>query len=92
MAGNSKEITQKLYSDALCRQVVKRKSLERQTSPRNESGRPSMKASQKSNEIYAGRLLKQIEKAFTDLSCFEMQDLSIETVEDILAYLGYSGE
>jgi hypothetical protein len=34
-------------------------------------------------------LLKQIEKAFSDLGCFEMVDFTIETCADILTYLGY---
>lgn len=46
----------------------------------------------KSNEYYAGKLLKQIEKAFTDLDCFQMVDLSLETCIDLLRYLGYFGE
>ena len=51
-----------------------------------------LKTSQKSNEFYAGRLLKQIEKAFTDLSCFEILDLNLEMVTDLMEYLGYYGE
>ena len=51
-----------------------------------------MKTSQKSNEFYAGRLLKQIEKAFTDLSCFELMDFNLDSITDLLEYLGYYGE
>ena len=61
---------------------------------RSPSSTPSqvLKTSQKSNEFFAGRLLKQIEKAFSDLCCFEMMDLSFETCTDLLTYLGYCGD
>ena len=36
--------------------------------------------------------MKQIEKAFSDLGCFEMHDFSVETVQDLLTYLGYAGD
>ncbi len=36
--------------------------------------------------------MKQIEKAFTDLSCYEILDFNLETTTDLLAYLGYYGD
>lgn len=52
----------------------------------------TIKTSTKSNEFYAGRLLKQIEKAFSDLACFEMSDFSQETCSDLFTYLGYTSD
>ena len=51
-----------------------------------------LKTSQKSNEFYAGRVLKQIEKAFSDLGCFEMFDFDLEMCSDLMVYLGYAGD
>lgn len=82
------------------RQVKQKKGVlkEKKTPRRGEENSPfritsgGVKPSQKSNEFYAGRLLKQIEKAFGDLGCFEMVDFSLESVSDLLTFLGYSGE
>jgi len=51
-----------------------------------------LKTSQKSNEFFAGRVLKQIEKAFSDLGCFEMYDFDLEVCTDLFIYLGYAGD
>ncbi len=89
---NAAEITEKLYKDAVKRQVQKKE----RASLNPPGGTPTtqivLKTSQKSNEFYAGRLLKQIEKAFTDLSCFELVDFTLDIVTDLLEYLGYYGE
>ena len=92
---NSAEITEKLYKDAVKRQVKKKERAS--LTPQGQSGGITqanivLKTSQKSNEFYAGRLLKQIEKAFTDLSCFELLDFNLDTITDLLEYLGYYGE
>lgn len=51
-----------------------------------------VKTSLKSNELFAGRLLKQIDRAFLDLDCLSLTSLTYDKFSDLLWYLGYSGE
>lgn len=42
--------------------------------------------------MYAGRILKQLEKAFIDLNCMDTLSISYDLFVDILNYLGFSGD
>jgi len=78
------EITRKLYEDAKKRQE--------QTSLSGSRQDPKYKTSEKSNQVYAGRILKQIERAFTDLDLLSLQSFSYKHFVDVLCYLGYCGD
>ncbi|CDW83694.1 UNKNOWN [Stylonychia lemnae] len=83
---SSSEITKKLYEDA-----IKRKEQERSKSgQRTARDHEKYKTSERSNEVYAGRILKQIEKAFSDLECLQVISIDFDKFVDILKYLGYA--
>ena len=50
------------------------------------------KASNNSNLVFVSRILKQIERAFTDLECMDTNQISLEMFTDIMTYLGYIGD
>eukprot|EP00347_Sterkiella_histriomuscorum_P006789 403351425 len=86
----SSEITQKLYEDAIKRRVEKDHL--RSTSNQSRLNHTYYKTSNRSNEVFASRLLKQIDRAFTDLDCLRLNSLSLDQFYDILCYLGYTGD
>lgn len=83
---NCQEITRKLYADAKKRQEQRESS---RSGTRSES---KYKPSDRSNQVYAGRILKQIERAFTDLDLLHANCLTLQQFTEVLSFLGYSGE
>mmetsp|Transcript_32223 Transcript_32223/g.31531 ORF Transcript_32223/g.31531 Transcript_32223/m.31531 type:complete len:198 (+) Transcript_32223:1300-1893(+) len=81
---NCVEITKKLYEDAQRRNGSRDRKSQRQPA--------RVKTSERSNQVYASRVLKQIERALQDLDLLETPSFSQEEFSDVLEYLGFSGQ